>query len=91
MFADNVNGAKASASLYSLVQTVRANEIEPNAYLRRMLAQLPKAETVEQIEVLATLGCQTQRVARVGKIDRLRFNSATALLNNHVRRFPQDK
>ena len=46
------SGAKASASLYSLVQTARANEIEPYAYLRRMLAKLPKAQTVEQIEAL---------------------------------------
>jgi len=52
MFADTVSGAKASASLYSLVQTARANEIEPYAYLRRMLAELPKAQTVEQIEAL---------------------------------------
>jgi hypothetical protein len=52
MFADTVSGAKASASLYSLVQTARANEIEPYAYLRQMLAELPKAQTVEQIEAL---------------------------------------
>jgi transposase len=29
LFSDTVNGAKASASLYSLVQTARANELEP--------------------------------------------------------------
>ncbi len=52
MFADTVSGAKASASLYSLVQTARANEIEPYAYLRRMLAELPKAQTVEDFEAL---------------------------------------
>ena len=52
LFADTVNGAKASASLYTLVQTCRANEIEPNAYLRRLFAELPAAETVEQIEML---------------------------------------
>jgi len=52
MFADTVNGAKASASLYSLVQTARANELEPYAYLRRLFAELPAAQTVEQIEAL---------------------------------------
>jgi transposase len=52
MFADTVSGAKASASLYSLVQTVRANEIEPYAYLRRMPAELPVAQSVKQIEAL---------------------------------------
>jgi transposase len=52
MFADTVSGAKASAHLYSLVQTARANEIEPYAYLRRLFAELPPAQTLEQIEAL---------------------------------------
>jgi transposase len=52
LFADTVNGAKASASLYSLVQTARANELEPYAYLRRLFAQLPAAQRVEEFELL---------------------------------------
>ena len=52
LFADTVNGAKASARLYSLVQTARANELEPYAYLRRLFTELPAAQTVEQIEAL---------------------------------------
>ena len=52
MFADTVSGAKASASLYSLVQTARANEIEPYAYLRRLFNELPAAQSVSDIEAL---------------------------------------
>ena len=52
LFADTVNGAKASASLYSLVQTARANEIEPYAYLCRLFAQLPAAKCVADFEAL---------------------------------------
>jgi len=52
LFADTVSGAKASAHLYSLVQTARANELEPYAYLRRLFAELPTAQTLEQIEAL---------------------------------------
>ena len=52
LFADTVSGAKASAHLYSLVQTARANELEPYAYLRRLFTELPAAQAVEQIEVL---------------------------------------
>jgi transposase len=52
LFADTVKGAKASASLYSLVQTARANELEPYAYLRRLFAQLPAAQRVEEFELL---------------------------------------
>ena len=41
-----------SAHMYSLVQTARANELEPYAYLCRLFAELPVAQTVEQIEAL---------------------------------------
>jgi transposase len=52
LFADTVKGAKASAMLYSIVSTARANGLEPYAYLRRLFAQLPKAKTVEDFEAL---------------------------------------
>ena len=52
LFANTVTGAKASASLYSLVHTCRANEIEPYRYLRRLFTDLPATQTVEQIEAL---------------------------------------
>ena len=52
LFADTVKGAKASASLYSLVQTARANELEPYVYLRRLFEQLPAAQSVADFEAL---------------------------------------
>jgi hypothetical protein len=52
LFADTVKGARASAMLYSIVSTARANGLEPYAYLRRLFAQLPKAKTVEDFEAL---------------------------------------
>ena len=45
-----MKGAKASAALYSIVSTARANGLEPYAYLRRLFAELPKAKTVEDFE-----------------------------------------
>ena len=38
--------------MYSLVQTARANDVEPYAYLCRLFAELPATQTVEQIEAL---------------------------------------
>ena len=52
LFADTVSGTKASAHLYSLVQTARANELEPYAYLRRLVTELPSAQSVATIEAL---------------------------------------
>lgn len=45
-------GAQASANLFSLVLTARANEVEPFAYLSHLFDRLPAATTVEEIEAL---------------------------------------
>ena len=52
LFCETHVGATASANLYSLVMTCRANDIEPYAYLTHLLEQLPKAVTIEQLEAL---------------------------------------
>ena len=52
LFADTVRGAEASANLYSLIETAKANGLEPYRYLRHLFAELPKATTVERIEQL---------------------------------------
>ena len=52
IFADTVRGAEASANLYSLIETAKANDLEPWAYLQRVFTELPKAETLEDVEAL---------------------------------------
>ena len=38
--------------MYSLIETAKANGIEPYVYLRRVFTDLPNAQRVEQIEAL---------------------------------------
>ncbi|MGH7261828.1 MAG: transposase domain-containing protein, partial [Nitrospiraceae bacterium] len=38
--------------LYSLIETAKANGLEPYHYLRHVFTELPKASTVAQIETL---------------------------------------
>ena len=52
LFATSVAGANASANLYSLVETAKANGHEPYAYLLTVLTKLPAARTLEEIEAL---------------------------------------
>lgn len=52
LFADTVAGAKASANLYSLIETAKANGIEPWRYLNHLFELLPAANTADQIESL---------------------------------------
>ncbi|UTW02797.1 IS66 family transposase [Amphritea atlantica] len=52
LFSATVPGAKSSANLYSLIETAKANQLEPYQYLRYIFEQLPKAKRIDQIEVL---------------------------------------
>jgi hypothetical protein len=52
LFSQTTAGATASARLYSLVETARANGIEPHAYLSRLFAALPNATSAEHFESL---------------------------------------
>jgi transposase len=52
LFADTSRGAKASATCYSLIETAKANGLEPYQYLRHVLTHIAAAETVEQVEAL---------------------------------------
>ncbi len=52
MFSDTLKGAYASSVHYSLIETAKANHLEPYAYLFHVLNELPYADTVEKIEAL---------------------------------------
>ena len=52
LFADTQTGARASALIYSLVETAKANGLEPYLWLRKVLRALPTATTVEHFEAL---------------------------------------
>ncbi len=52
LFADTPRGAKASATVYSLIETAKANGLEPFAYIHHVLQHIGGASTVEEIEAL---------------------------------------
>lgn len=52
LFSDTVRGAQASANLYSLIETAKANGLEPYHYLRHVFERLPQADSVDDIERL---------------------------------------
>jgi transposase len=52
MFSASQQGATASANLYSLIETAKANGLEPYAYLKKLFTSLPNAKTIEQVEAL---------------------------------------
>lgn len=52
LFSDTSAGATASANLYSLIETAKANGLEPHAYLTHLYTELPCARSVDAIEAL---------------------------------------
>ncbi len=60
LFSDIVNGAAASAKIYSLVETAKVNGQEPYTWLRHVLERLPYASTVEDYEALLPWNCSPE-------------------------------
>lgn len=52
LFSDTVDGANASANLYSLVETCKANGIDPYRYFTWLFKALPQAKTVDDVDAL---------------------------------------
>ena len=52
LFSTSQAGAKASANLYSLIETAKANGINPYNYLKEVFTVLPNAAIVEDVEKL---------------------------------------
>jgi len=49
LFSGSPRGAKASAVLYSLIETAKANGLEPGAYLQYLFENLPEARSKEAL------------------------------------------
>ncbi|MBY0572854.1 MAG: transposase domain-containing protein [Undibacterium sp.] len=52
LFSDSPAGTHASTVLYSLMQTAKANSLEPYAWLCKVLHILPTAKALEEIDLL---------------------------------------
>jgi len=49
--------------IYSLIETARANGLEPYTWLRRVMRELPAAQSVEAIEALLPWNLHRQDLA----------------------------
>ena len=52
MFANSQAGARASANLYSLIETAKGHGLDPYRYLRHVFTALPRAKTLTEIDAL---------------------------------------
>jgi hypothetical protein len=66
LFADSVAGARASANLYGLIETAKANRIEPGRYLAYLFEVLPTVTEPEQLDVLLPQNIDPGALTRIG-------------------------
>ena len=52
LFSQSPKGARSSAMLYSMIETAKANGLEPYAYLKILFEKLPAAQNLEDFEQL---------------------------------------
>lgn len=63
LFSDTPAGANASALIYSLVETAKANGLDPYAWMRLLMRDLPAARSVDEYESLLPWNLHPDRLA----------------------------
>ena len=62
LFSGHPNGARASAALYSLIETAKANNLEPYQYLRYLFDKLPHAKSKDDYKALLPNGLAREQL-----------------------------
>ena len=65
LFADTVDGAMASAVLYSIIETAKANGLEPYWYLRFLLEKAPGLKSKEDFRSLIPQNVDQQLIIKM--------------------------
>ena len=66
LFAGSPDGARASATFFSLIETAKANGLEPYAYLRHIFEKLPLAQTEQDLKDLLPYNMDPATIAVSG-------------------------
>ena len=66
LFADT---SKASATCYSLIETAKANGLEPSAYIHHVLERIAGADTLEKLEALLPWNAELPALKKVAQYD----------------------
>jgi len=64
LFSDTPQGAKASATCYSLIETAKVNDLNPSAYIEHVLEHITQADTLEKLEQLLPWNVDLETVSK---------------------------
>jgi transposase len=71
LFSGTPEGAQASATIYSLIESAKANQLEPYKYLRYLFENLPFAETLEEYKKLLPSSLTQEQLESVSKVSQV--------------------
>ena len=60
LFNGNVEGAKAGATLFSLIETCKAHQVDVFSWLKHALNHIHQADTLEKMEALLPFNVKSQ-------------------------------
>ena len=55
---------KKAKAIFSLVETAKANSLEPSVYIQHVLERIAEADTLEKLEALLTWNVDMQRTSK---------------------------
>lgn len=64
LFADTSQGARASATCYSLIEMAKTNNLEPSAYIHYVLTHIADADNLEKLETLLRWNVDLERASK---------------------------
>lgn len=64
LFSDTPQGAHVSVTCYSLIETAKANNLGPSAYIRHELERIAEADTLEKRERLLPWHVDLEKVGK---------------------------
>jgi len=62
LFCNSIAGVRAAEILFSLIETCALHNVEPYAYLKYVLTEIPYAKTIEEIERLLPFNIELQKL-----------------------------
>lgn len=65
LFVDTRKDAEASAAFYSLIETAKANHLDPQAYIKHIPDHIATADTLEKIDVLSWQNWKNQSLSNL--------------------------
>jgi transposase len=67
LFSGSPRGARASAAIYSLIETAKANGLEPYQYLRYIFENIPQAKSTEDLKALLPMNLDRDAINKLNK------------------------